>query len=81
LFFAGFAGKMGSIMKTTLKISGMSCQHCVQHVTEALQSVAGVSSAKVSLKKEEADVKYDAPATLDAMFAAVQEAGYGASAA
>ena len=37
--------------KTHLKIEGMTCQHCVSHVTEALEGVAGVASAKVNLKK------------------------------
>ena len=40
--------------KTHLKIEGMTCQHCVSHVTEALEGVAGVASAKVNLKKGEA---------------------------
>jgi copper chaperone len=43
--------------KTHLKIEGMTCQHCVSHVTEALEGVAGVASAKVNLKKGEAVVK------------------------
>ncbi|MDR2071795.1 MAG: cation transporter [Treponema sp.] len=65
-------------MKTTLKIGGMSCEHCVKHVTEALESVKEVKSAKVSLKKGEAVVKHDDGASLEAMKAAVVEAGYEA---
>ena len=49
-------------MKETLKIDGMTCDHCVMHVTNALESVEGVEKAKVSLKKKEALVKFDAPA-------------------
>ncbi|RZI48521.1 heavy-metal-associated domain-containing protein [Lactococcus kimchii] len=63
-------------MKETLKISGMTCDHCVMHVTEALEAVNGVEKAKVSLKKEQAVVKFDAPADLASMKAAVEEAGY-----
>lgn len=63
-------------MKETLKIEGMTCEHCVMHVTKALESVEGVAKAKVSLKKNEALVKFDTPATLEAMSAAVAEAGY-----
>ena len=60
-------------MKETLKIDGMTCDHCVMHVTNALESV---EKAKVSLKKKEALVKFDAPANLDQMALAVAEAGY-----
>lgn len=62
-------------MKETLKIDGMTCDHCVMHVTNALESVEGVEKAKVSLKKK-ALVKFDAPADLDQMALAVAEAGY-----
>jgi copper chaperone CopZ len=63
-------------MKTILNIEGMSCEHCVKHVTEALKGVAGVTSAKVSLKKKNAEVKHDDSVGPDAHKAAVHEAGY-----
>ncbi|MDR1421172.1 MAG: cation transporter [Treponema sp.] len=63
-------------MKTTLHIEGMSCEHCVKHVTEALEGIAGVSSAKVNLKKKNAVVVHADSVNPDAMKAAVQEAGY-----
>ena len=63
-------------MKETLKIEGMTCDHCVMHVTNALEAIDGVEKAKVSLKKKEALVKFDAPANLDQMALAVAEAGY-----
>jgi copper ion binding protein len=63
-------------MKTTLKIEGMSCDHCVKHVTEALQGMAGVKSAKVSLKDKNAVVDHADSVSLDSMKAAVVEAGY-----
>ena len=61
--------------KTHLKIEGMTCQHCVSHVTEALEGVAGVASAKVNLKKGEAVVKSE-DASLEQLSAAVADAGY-----
>ncbi len=61
--------------KTHLKIEGMTCQHCVSHVTEALEGVAGVASAKVNLKKCEAVVKSE-DASLEQLSAAVAAAGY-----
>jgi copper ion binding protein len=63
-------------MKTTLKINGMSCEHCVKHVKEALEGVGGVTSAKVSLKTNSAEVTHDEKAELLQMKAAVAEAGY-----
>jgi copper chaperone CopZ len=62
-------------MKKVLSVEGMSCGHCVAHVKEALESVAGVSKAEVDLKKKEAVVE---GAGLDeaAMRAAVADAGY-----
>ncbi|GHV10567.1 mercuric reductase [Spirochaetia bacterium] len=63
-------------MKTTLKIDGMSCEHCVKHVKDALEEISGVKSAKVSLKANSADVEHDAAVTLAAMKEAVTEAGY-----
>jgi copper ion binding protein len=63
-------------MKTTLKIDGMSCNHCVKHVTNALQELEGVSSATVSLSDSSAVVDHADAVTLEAMKAAVAEAGY-----
>jgi copper ion binding protein len=49
-----------SIMaKTKLKIGGMSCQHCVKTVTDALTELPGVQRAKVNLRKGEAVVHFD----------------------
>ncbi|MDR3147018.1 MAG: cation transporter [Treponema sp.] len=64
------------MMKTTLKIEGMSCEHCVQHVKEALEGIGGVKSAKVSLKKNSADVQHDDKVSLVMMEQAVEEAGF-----
>ena len=61
----------------TLKVEGMSCDHCRMAVTRALQGVAGVSRADVSLADETATVSYDAGrVTLAVLAAAVEEAGY-----
>jgi copper ion binding protein len=63
-------------MKTLLKIDGMSCEHCVKHVKDALEELGGVKSAKVSLKDNSADVDHSEAVTLAAMKEAVTEAGY-----
>ncbi len=61
--------------KTKLKIDGMSCQHCVKTVTEALTELPGVRRAKINLRKAEAVVHFDAsrvtPANLTEAITAV----------
>lgn len=62
-------------MKKTLSVGGMSCKHCVMHVREALEGVAGVSKAEVDLASGSAVVEGE---LFDdaALKAAVEEAGY-----
>lgn len=63
--------------KTTLKVQGMTCNHCVMRVQKALKGVAGVQDAQVDLQKAEAAVTFDAAkADLDKLAAAVVDAGY-----
>ncbi len=65
-------------METTLKVSGMNCGACVNHVTRALQSVAGVQSADVDLAAGEAVVQHDANTDAARLIEAVAEAGFQA---
>ncbi len=59
----------------TLKIEGMSCQHCVMHVKKAVDSINGVSSSDVAIGS--AKVIYDdSKADKDAIVLAVRKAGY-----
>ncbi len=60
--------------KTTLKIEGMSCNHCKMAVEKALKGVAGVTGAQVDLSKQEAVV--DGAADKSAMVKAVDQAGF-----
>ena len=66
-------------MKTTLHVEGMSCEHCVKAVSEALKAVPGVNSANVNLKAKTAEVDHNAETTLDALKAAVEEEGFTAA--
>lgn len=59
-----------------LKITGMTCGHCVRSVTGALKAVPGVTAAEVDLKSGSATVE-GAPDPA-ALLAAVAEAGYKA---
>lgn len=65
-------------MKKTLTVEGMSCKHCVMHVREALEGVAGVTKAEVDLASKSAVVEGE---LFDdaALKAAVEEAGYSVS--
>ena len=59
----------------TLTVEGMSCGHCSAHVEKALNAIEGVS-AKVDLGTKTAAVTYPNTVTIDALKAAVTEAGY-----
>jgi copper chaperone len=45
--------------RTTLKVTGMTCQHCVRAVTGALVGQDGVTHAEVDLQAGRARVEYD----------------------
>ena len=45
--------------KITVNVEGMSCEHCVKAVTNALKALPGVLSAKVDLKEKTAAVEFD----------------------
>ena len=63
--------------KTTLKVQGMTCNHCVMRVAKALKAVPGVQDAQVDLQKAEAVVTYDeSKVAQDKLTSAVVEAGY-----
>lgn len=64
---------------TTLKVTGMSCGHCVKTVRETLEGVAGVERASVDLEQGRALVEYDEARTSPAVLAgAVTDEGYPA---
>jgi len=70
------AAKVRLMTTTVLHISGMLCQNCVKHVTEALRGVAGVDSVEVSLESASATVHSGGAVSHDAMKTAVEGAGY-----
>ncbi len=65
-------------MKKTINIEGMSCMHCVNHVTEELKKVEGVSEVQVNLEEKNAVVEVGCCTPDAALKAAVEEAGYEA---
>ena len=61
---------------TTYAVEGMSCMHCVHHVTMALKDVEGVNDAKVSLAEKTALVNADESVSFETLRLAVEDAGY-----
>ena len=61
-----------------LAIEGMTCEHCVRHVTDALSEVAGVSKVDVSLACKSAEVVCSDAQISQQLIAAVEKAGYSA---
>jgi copper chaperone len=59
-----------------LKITGMTCDHCVHAATKALQNVPGVEKVEVTLHPGAAVVQGQADPA--ALIAAVKEEGYEA---
>jgi len=61
----------------TLNVSGMSCEHCVKAVNNALSAITGVKDISVSLKDGKVSFSHDpAKAPLDTIKAAITEEGY-----
>lgn len=61
---------------TQIKVSGMTCGHCVQSVTEELSALAGVTDVKVVLESGDVTIESDADLDNADVIAAVKEAGY-----
>ena len=43
----------------TIIVEGMTCQHCVQTITEALNNITGLNTVNVDLVKKEVSVKFN----------------------
>jgi len=59
-----------------LSIKGMSCNHCVQSVTNALSSVPNITDVSVNLAKGEATYQITAPVDLAKIKEAVRKVGF-----
>ena len=62
------------MMKKKISIEGMSCEHCVAHVKDALEGIDGVSSIEVSLEGNYATVETDVNDEI--LKEAIEEEGY-----
>ena len=46
-------------MQKSLKVEGMTCQHCVQIISDSLKNRAGIKTVGVNIDKKEVKVEYD----------------------
>ena len=62
-------------MVKKISIEGMSCGHCVQHVSEALKEL-GATNVEVSLEKKLATAEVAEGITDEKIKLAIEDAGY-----
>lgn len=72
--------KERAVKTVRLRVEGMACQGCAENVSSALERVDGVRRVEVSLRDEEAIVLADGEVEPAGLVAAVERAGYGATA-
>ncbi len=75
------APQSSAALVSEFRVAGMTCNNCARHVTEALQSVAGVQSAMVNLEAGRASVRWNLNAAVDVskLISAVTAAGFEAT--
>ena len=63
--------------QTTLKIEGMTCDHCKAAVNNALKELEGVAEVDVNVKEGTAKVSYESSrVSVSEMNEVVEEQGY-----
>lgn len=60
----------------TVKINGMSCNHCAMAVTRALNEIDGIKDVKVDLSKGEATFEKERPVDMNTVREKIKKAGY-----
>ncbi len=63
-------------MSTTIKVKGMSCQHCVASVTKALSEIEGIADVQVDLEKGEATFSEQNPVAEQSIKDAITKIGF-----
>jgi copper chaperone len=58
------------------QVSGMTCGHCVNSITEEVSEVPGVTNVQVDLEKAELKFDSENEIAFEVIEAAVKEAGY-----
>ena len=65
-------------MPTTIKVKGMSCQHCVASVTKALSEIEGIADVQVDLEKGEATYNEESVVSPETIKTAIAAIGFEA---
>lgn len=65
----------------TLKIDGMTCNHCVRAVTQAVQSIEPAANVEIDLDAGTAKVATGKELNVQPIIAAIQEEGYAVKSA
>ena len=74
MMMVGPANKQENV---TIKISGMSCNHCVQRIENALQQSRGVNTAQVDLSAEKAYIEYvSSVINAETLLQIIKDSGY-----
>ena len=61
----------------TLNVEGMTCDHCVQTIKEAVNNLVGISRVEVDLENKQVAVEYDkALVKLDSITGKIIEIGF-----
>ncbi|GAB2716042.1 heavy-metal-associated domain-containing protein [Streptomyces bullii] len=72
----GTAASAAGAVTTVYKVSGMTCGHCENAVSQELSALDGVTAVKAVAETGEVTVTSAAPLDEGAVRAAVDEAGY-----
>lgn len=57
---------------TTVKIAGMSCNHCVMGVKKALAAIPGIENLEVKI----GEARFEGNPDIEAVKAAIEDEGY-----
>ncbi len=63
-------------MNQTIIVSGMTCGHCVNSVTEELSKISGVEKVEVNLASGKVDIETNEEIARIKIEEAIKEAGY-----
>ena len=69
---------MKEITVTTeqFQVPGVSCQHCINAITQEVSALPGVQRVQVALDSKTVTVEHGEQVATDAIIAAINEAGY-----
>jgi copper chaperone len=65
------------MIQESLKVEGMTCQHCVETIKDALGGIVGINKVAVDLDKKEVQIDYNEEETnLKKVYVKIVELGF-----